>query len=33
MTVQPFIQIGGRTPLSYIIKRLADHVARAVREE
>ncbi|HSP23850.1 MAG TPA: HlyD family type I secretion periplasmic adaptor subunit [Saliniramus sp.] len=33
MPVEAFVQTGERTPLSYILKPLADHIARAMREE
>jgi HlyD family secretion protein len=33
MPVEAFVQTGERTPLSYFLKPLADHLARAMREE
>ncbi|MCC5979965.1 MAG: HlyD family type I secretion periplasmic adaptor subunit [Salinarimonas sp.] len=33
MPVEAFIQTGMRTPLSYLVKPLTDHLARAFREE
>jgi HlyD family secretion protein len=33
MPVEAFVQTGERTPLSYILKPLTDHIARAMREE
>ena len=33
MPVEAFIQTGERTPLSYLVKPLTDHLARAFREE
>ncbi len=33
MPVEAFIQTGARTPLSYLVKPLTDHLARAFREE
>ena len=33
MPVEAFIQTGQRTPLSYLVKPLTDHLARTFREE
>ncbi|CAN7662286.1 transposase [Pararhizobium sp. LjRoot255] len=33
MPVEVFIQTGERTALSYLVKPLADQIARAMREE
>ena len=33
MPVEAFIQTGERTALSYLVKPLADQIARAMREE
>jgi HlyD family secretion protein len=33
MPVEAYIQTGSRTALSYLMKPLADHISRALREE
>lgn len=33
MPVEAFVQTGERTPLSYLLKPITDHIARAMREE